>query len=202
MGETTEQALERVRRRCWIQLRKPPRHLACCFCAKTFESKEGQKTDADQERERGCAVDWLEHVGRHLVAMASAPVNGSATTSPIKPEDGTEENKAKGHRRKRSGGSGSSKTSIDAAIAEVTGIDEKKPVDPSSFTEPPWAEDELLLKWLIEECLVEESTTKEANGKTKWTLVERGIASEAAMTRRQSNDHEDAERDADGDTEE
>lgn len=195
LGETTEQALERVRRRCWIQLRKPPRRLACCFCAKAFESKEGSTKDADQERERGCAVDWLEHVGRHLVALTSSTTSGSPTVhTPVKveePVDDNNNNNAKGHRRKRSGGSNASKSSADAALSE-----QKKPshTDLQSFSEPPWADDELLLSWLIEEGLVEESNGK---GPNKWTLVDRGIASEAAMTRRHGGE-EDADIGGDG----
>ena len=169
-NETTEQALERVRKRCWIQLRKPPQKLTCCFCAKIFESKP--TPTGEQERERGCAVDWLEHVGRHLVALTGGtPISASGS---MKAEDACEGDK-KGHRRKKSG-SGASKSSVDAALKD----DSER-----EFTEPPWAEDTLLLEWLIDEGLVEQSNIRK---EMKWVLVDRGIASEAAMTRRSEKD--------------
>ena len=165
--ETTEQALERVRKRCWIQLRRPPRKLACTFCSKAFESAEG---DAEQqERDRGCSVEWLEHVGRHLVAMS-----GGSPTSPS--EEKCEAEAKKGHRRKKSGSKGSS-SDISVDMKKADGV-----------TEPPWESDELLLTWLVQEGLVEQRV---GGG---WVLVDRGVASEAAMCRRE-------ERDAKGDVE-
>ena len=198
IGETTEQALERVRRRCWIQLRKAPRKLACCFCNKSFESQDASNTDADQERERGCAVDWLEHVGRHLVALTGTSTTCPSNATPTKAEDSTE--KIKGHRRKRSNGSNGSKSSMDVSTDTQNSDSHNKDFDPSSFTEPPWADDQLLLTWLIEEGLVEESNNK---NNSRWTLVDRGVASEAAMTRRQSNENADVkmEQDAEGELE-
>ena len=189
VGETTEQALERVRRRCWIQLRKPPHHLACCFCAKSFESKEGASKEIDQERERGCAVDWLEHVGRHLVALTGSTSGSPTANTPVKVEDANDDTKAKGHRRKRSGESTTSRTSTDAGANDV---DDRKSAhaDAQSFSEPPWVDDGLLLSWLVEEGLVEEANGK---GPNKWTLVDRGIASEAAMTRRHGEEEREGE---------
>ena len=151
--------------------------------------------DTDQERERGCAVDWLEHVGRHLVALSAGPATGTpADSSPAKSEN------VKGHRRKRSNGSNTSKSSIEAAIAEVTGEPMiKSSLNTQTITEPPWASDQLLLQWLIEEGLVERNQNQGINEKCQWILVDRGVASEAAMVRRASG--EDEERDAEGEME-
>ncbi|KAL9051386.1 MAG: hypothetical protein Q9162_006040 [Coniocarpon cinnabarinum] len=170
-AETQDAALDRVRRRCWIQLRNPPRTLACAFCSKMFESHALPQSSQEQERDRGCAVEWLEHVGRHLVAMTSSSPSTSPTTTNASPEK-------KGHKRRKSGSKSDGEISVQSDAA-------------AGFTEPPWERDGMLLDWLVEEGLVERGE----NG--DWIIVERGLASEAAIARKE----ERGERDAEGDLE-